>query len=243
MIISAHQPAYNPWLGFIHKILISDIFVIMDDVQFEKNSFINRNKILQKNNEVMLTIPVKTKNYQSKALKEIEVLNNKWQIKHLKSIEQSYRKFKYFDKIFDKIKLIYQLDSPYLISYTNEYLKFILEYLEIDTKVVFASELNIVSKKLDYVCELTNKLNGDIFVFGRQGKEYADLEYLKSKNVIPYFQNYNHPSYKQLGDEFHPYMGILDLLFREDKNDIKDIILNNNIKKDELKEKNNEYII
>ena len=43
MIISAHQLAYNPWLGLIHKVLLSDIFVVMDDVQYEKNSFINRN--------------------------------------------------------------------------------------------------------------------------------------------------------------------------------------------------------
>jgi len=238
MIVSAHQPAYNPWLGFIHKILLSDIFVVMDDVQFEKNSFINRNKILQNNNEVMLTIPVKTKGYKTRTLKEMEVLDNRWQIKHLKSIEQSYKKSQYFDNVFSKLKLIYQIESKYLVDYTNAYLEFIVDYLEIDTKIAFASDLDITSKKLDYVCELTNKLDGDMFVFGSQGKDYADIEYLKEKRITPYFQEYNHPSYMQLGKEFYPYMGIIDLMFNENKDNIKNIILKDNITKEDLRKIN-----
>lgn len=228
MIISAHQPAYNPWLGYIHKILSSDIFVVMDDVQFEKNSFINRNKILQNNNEVMLTIPVKTKNYKEKSIREIEVLDNRWQKKHLKSIEQSYKKTKNFELIFEMLRPIYNIKSNYLIDFTNGYLDFIVKYLNIDTKIVFASTLDIRSKKLDYVCELTQKLGGDSFIFGSLGKQYADIDYMKSKNITPYFQEYKHPVYKQNTNEFHPYMGYIDLLFNEDEENIKDIVLHDN---------------
>lgn len=235
MIISAHQPAYNPWLGFIHKILLSDTFVVMDDVQFEKNSFINRNKILQNDNEIMLTIPVKTKDYKDKALKEIEVLDDRWQTKHLKSIEQSYRKSEYFDIVFEYLKKIYEFKSRFLVDYTNNYLEFIVNYLKIDTKIVFASDLVISAKKLDYVIELTQKLGGDIFVFGSQGNNYADVNYLKAHNIIPYFQNYKHPQYKQVNKEFHPYLGVIDLLFNEKRENIKNIILNTNIQKDELR--------
>lgn len=238
MIISAHQPAYNPWLGFIHKILLSDTFVVMDDVQFEKNSFINRNKILQNDNEVMLTIPVKTKDYKDKTLKEMEVLDDRWQIKHLKSIEQSYRKSENFDIIFENLKKIYELKSNFLIDYTNAYLEFIVDYLKIDTKIVFASNLNIEEKKLDYVIELTQKLNGDVFVFGAQGKDYADINYLKEQNIIPYFQDYKHPDYKQRSKEFHSYIGVVDLLFNEKKDEITNIILSANITKDELRKLN-----
>jgi hypothetical protein len=236
MIISAHQPAYNPWLGLIHKILISDIFVVMDDVQFEKNSFINRNKILQNNNELMITIPVKTKDYKNKTIKEIETLDNRWQIKHLKSIEQSYRKSKNFHIVYEQLKVIYQCKSNYLIDHTNLYLKFIVDYLELDTKIIFASDLNIISKKLDYVCELTKRLDGDSFIFGSLGREYADLEYLKERSIKPYFQDYTHPIYSQLSTEFHRSMGIIDLLFNEDRKNIKKIILSNNITKNDLKD-------
>ena len=64
--ISAHQPAYIPWLGFFDKINQVDEFVFMDDVQFEKNSFINRNKVLVNGTPTWLTIPINTKNYKEK---------------------------------------------------------------------------------------------------------------------------------------------------------------------------------
>ena len=218
MIISAHQCAYNPWLGYIDKILSSDVFVVMDDVQFEKNSFINRNKILQNNNEVMLTIPVKTKDYKTKTIKDIEVLDNNWQTKHLKSIEQSYKKSPHFDEVFSQLEPIYQLKSKYLCDYTNAYLEFICKYLEIETKIVFASELDIKSKKLDYVIELVKKLGGDTFIFGSQGKNYADMDVLSQNSIKAVFQEYKHPIYTQRSDSFHKYMGIIDLLFNEERN-------------------------
>ena len=235
MIVSAHQPAYNPWLGFIHKILISDIFVVMDDVQFEKNSFINRNKILQNNHEVMLTIPIKTKDYKDRTLKEMEISDHRWKIKHLKSIEQAYKKSKNFESILEKLKPIYEIQSDFLIDYTNAYLNFIVEYLMLDTQIIFASDLNITSKKLDYVCELTKKVDGKVFVFGSQGKNYADVDYLNERNIIPYFQSYQHPIYQQDSEQFHPYIGVIDLLFNEDPSIVKSVIVKHNITKNEIR--------
>ena len=238
MIISAHQPAYNPWLGFVHKILISDIFVVMDDVQFEKNSFINRNKILQNEKEVMLSIPIKTKGYKTKLLKDIEVDFGMWRVKHLKSIQQSYSKSSNYEEIMQYLEKIYKIQSNFLCDYTNTYLDFILKYLDIETKIIYASDLDIKSKKLDYVIELTKKLNGDTFVFGSLGKDYANIDYLKEKKITSYFQDYKHPSYKQNSKEFHPYMGIIDIMFNENKNSIKNIILTDNITREKLREFN-----
>jgi len=236
MIISAHQLSYNPWLGLLHKILLSDIFVVMDDVQFEKDSFINRNKILQNDNEIMLTIPIKTKEYKSKALREMQTLDSRWCKKHLKSIEQSYKKSPYFLEVYPSLEKIYQSESDYLIDYTQAYLDFLIDYIDIDTQIMYASDLKIKAKKLDYVIELTQKVNGDRFVFGALGKSYADEKYMKIQGITPYFQNYQHPQYNQYAaKEFHPYMGVIDLLFNEKKDDIKKIILKDNITKEELR--------
>jgi hypothetical protein len=116
MIVSAHQPAYNPWLGYFHKLLLSDVFVIMDDVQFEKNSFINRNKIFQKPEGLMLTIPCNMKDYADKSIKEIEIFNDMWKKKHLRSLSQTYSKSPYFDKVFPIVEKALNLDSKLLID-------------------------------------------------------------------------------------------------------------------------------
>ncbi len=234
MIISAHQPAYNPWLGYFHKILLADVFVIMDDVQFEKNSFINRNKIFQKPEGLMLTIPCNTKNYKEKTIAQIEVSNTIWKIKHKKSLEQVYAKAPYFQQVFAMIEKVFKQDSPYLVDYSNALLLAIVEYLHIKTKIVFASELDIQAKKLDYVIELTQKLDGDVFIFGKLGKDYADEEVLQKAGIKPIFQDYQHPVYTQKKAPFIPYLGILDLLFYENKENIKDIIISNNLTKEDI---------
>jgi len=226
MLVSAHQPAYNPWLGLVHKVLVSDVFVVMDDVQFEKNSFINRNKILQNGNEVMLSVPLQMKNYQSKTIRDMKTANNIWKTKHLKSIKQAYSKAPFFDEVFLVVEKIYTQKSDFFIDYTNAYLEFLVKHLNIETKIIFSSELNIQSKKQEYVIELTKKLGGDEFLFGAFGKEYVSKELFFKNAIVPHFQEYKHPKYFQKSPIFHPFMGVLDLVFYENRHNLKNIILN-----------------
>lgn len=234
MIISAHQPAYNPWLGYFHKILISDIFVIMDDVQFEKGSFINRNKIYQKPAGMMLTIPCSTKDYKNKAIKSINVSNLIWKEKHLKSIYQTYSKAPYFDIVYSMVEEAINFDGNLLINYTNALFFKIIDYLKIKTQIILASDMNLTGKKLGYVVELTRQLNGKTFVFGVQGKDYADIDILKQANIRAVFQDYQHPVYPQKSEPFIPFLGILDLLFNVAADNVINIILSNNVTKKDI---------
>ena len=227
-IISAHQPAFFPWLGYFHKILLCDEFVIMDDVQFEKNSFINRNKILVNGNPLWLSIPVKTKDYKAKSIKEIEVTDFTWKKKHLKTIQQAYCRTSFYDEVMPLLEEIYKTESSFLIDYTNKSLFLFLDYLKINIPIKFASELTIETKKLDYVIEMTNKLKGDVFVFGAFGKDYADESKLKKEGIISYFQNYVHPQYMQKSQEFIPYLSVIDLIFNNGM-ESTEIIMNKNI--------------
>ena len=77
-------------------------------------------------------------------------------------------------------------------------------------------------------------MGGRLFVFGSQGKNYVNNEYLLDRDIVPYFQNYNHPLYPQLSHKFYPNMGIIDLLFNIEKKDVKNKILENNVTKSEL---------
>ncbi|MBD3824738.1 MAG: WbqC family protein [Epsilonproteobacteria bacterium] len=226
MLLSAHQCAYNPWLGYLHKIISSERFVVMDDVQFEKNSFINRNKIVLNGTEVMLTIPVATKDYTQKSLREMRTADNFWQKKHLRSIEQAYKKAPLFERLFTHLMPIYEQKSDFLIDYTDAYLRFLVSYLEIRTPILYASSLDIKAKKLDYVIEMCQKTGASSFLFGALGREYADEKVLKDAGITPIFQNYNHPLYSQTSAEFHPYMGIIDLLFNE--HDPQEVIMRGN---------------
>ena len=65
---SVHQPNFLPWVGYFNKIKLSKNFVILDDVEYTKNGFINRNKILTSNGIHWITVPVLYKNNSKKML-------------------------------------------------------------------------------------------------------------------------------------------------------------------------------
>jgi hypothetical protein len=60
MIVSINQPAYLPWLGYFHRIAVADAHIVLDHVQFEKNSFTNRNKVRLSAGWCWLTVPLRT---------------------------------------------------------------------------------------------------------------------------------------------------------------------------------------
>ena len=86
MKVSINQPAYIPWLGYFERIDYADIHIVLDHVQFEKNSYINRNKIISNQDFQWLTIPLKKGTHRESTINKIQTLNNWWIEKHLKSL-------------------------------------------------------------------------------------------------------------------------------------------------------------
>ncbi|MBU3934949.1 WbqC family protein [Patescibacteria group bacterium] len=237
MILTAHQPAYLPWLGLIHKIAVSDAYVYLDNVQFEKNSFTNRNKIKTANGPIWLTVPVFLKDHTKKTIKDIKIDNAKnWQESHWKSICLNYKKSPYFNKYSDFFENMYKQKWDSLSEVNDYMLRWFLKELGIKVEYYKASELNFQLHKSDLVLEMCKKLEADLYVFGALGKDYAKEEDFNKEGIKIYFQDYKHPIYPQLYNEFIPSMGIIDLLFNCGDKSLE-ILMGNNISKKELTEK------
>lgn len=234
LILTAHQPSYLPWLGLFHKIAISDEYIYLDTVQYEKNSFINRNKIVAGNDVILLTVPVNHKNHLSKTIEQLTINNNiDWRKKHWNSLYFNYKSSPYFYKYADFFEDTYKRDWAYLSELAFYMLKWFLDELGIDTSVKKASECNFEGRKSDLILDMSLKSNADIYVFGEMGKEYVNEAKFNEYYVTPFFQKYNHPIYKQRSEEFKPYMSIVDLLFNEGANSL-DILMNDNINKNKI---------
>jgi len=108
MIVSIHQPNYLPWLGFFHKMALSDIFVLLDDVQFPRNKgFCSRVKIKRADGPYLLSVPVKEKRALKK-INEIEIATEvNWNWQHWKAIELSYKKAPFFSQYAGIFKDVY----------------------------------------------------------------------------------------------------------------------------------------
>ena len=211
MILAAHQPAYLPWLGYFDKLIRSDIFIFLDTVQYEKNSFINRNCIKTQQGSVWLTVPVKSKGHLRSSLLETEIDNKQpWKKKHLKSIYQNYRKAPRFDECYAKIEAVYAKEYGLLSDLCWDHLMFWLQELGLKKKLIRSSELPIDSNKSKLVLDLCTYFKADYYISGALGKGYLQIEDFQQAGIAIEFQDYQHPIYPQLYGEFVSNMGIVD---------------------------------
>lgn len=234
MILTAHQPVYLPWLGLFHKIALADLFCHFDIAQYQTRDYNNRNKIKTHDGEIWLSVPVESKNHLEKKVGGIGIVQNGWQRKHVKTIRLAYQKAPYFADYFGELeKLLVDGDFKTLSALNLALLQYLMNCMGINTPIVKASDYSFQGAKSDLVLDMCLHLNADIYIFGAQGRNYADVEKFHDCGVHPVFQSYAHPTYRQQHGEFSPCMSVIDLLFNEGPRS-KEIILSGNATKAEL---------
>lgn len=214
IIVAIHQPNYMPWIGYFYKIYKSDIFIILDDVQYVKNSFADRNKIKTPQGDCYLKIPVEAKNTVSKYcnVRLKDELN--WREKHLKTIEMNYKKSKYFKEIFDDLCKIYNnKDITILSEFNSLIIEYVVKKLGINTKIIYSKNINVELERTDRLVEIIKKCDGTTYFSGKGGENYQDENQFNQNSIELVYTDFNHPIYEQLWGEFIPCLSILDLLF------------------------------
>ena len=225
-IVAIHQPEYLPWLGFFKKMMNSELFVFLDDAQFRKKGWQNRNRIRTKNGTALLSIPVHAHSYPN--INEITIDNNKnWSKRHKKSILYNYAGAPYFEEFKDFIELLFEKKFEYLIDLNTEIIKFIMNELEIKPRIVFSSELKISKKGSDRVLDICKTVGADSYITGTVwAQSHLRTEEFKKSNIPVEFQKFQHPIYTQIHGKFIPEMSIIDLLFNEGRDGAKEILQN-----------------
>ena len=219
MICSIHQPNYIPYLWLFHKINESDIFVFYDNAQYTKWDYHNRNKIKWPNWDILLTIPVQVSLWQK--INEVN-FNNKILKKHLKTLEQSYKKSEHFEEIIILLKSLFSYEWNSISEFNIKFIKEISNYLGIKTKFCILSELdfNLNSSSTDALVNICKIVWADEYISWAWWKNYIEEEKFLNNWIKLRFQEFEHPIYEQLWWDFISYMSIIDLLFNEWKKSI-----------------------
>lgn len=214
MILTAHQPVYLPWLGLFHKIALSECFCVFDIAQYQTKDYNNRNKIKTHTGPIWLSVPVESKNHFEKKLLDIKVLNNGWNRKHSKSIHLAYQKAPFFRDYMPAIEeMLLRQTYTFLTDVNYAFLLYFLTVLGIKRPILRASDYSFSGEKSDLVLDMCSKLGATKYIFGAQGRNYADVSSFEQAGVKVFFQDYRHPVYPQLHGIFEPHMSVLDLLF------------------------------
>ena len=217
MIVSIHQPNYLPWLGYFDKIARSDVFVIFDDVQYprgKKGFFGNRNQIKTNTGKLWLTVPVIGRS-EYKNFNEIGINYNGWNEKHIKNIENFYRKSSYFNEYYEDIKFHLLKEHKNISDLSSSLIIYFMSVLGINTKLVYSSDFKTEKTGGDKILFILDELGATEYI---SGTGPGSLRYINEKDfddrgIELIWQNYKHPEYSQLNGEFISHLSIIDLLF------------------------------
>lgn len=212
MLCAIHQPQYLPWLGYFDKIAQSDVFVFLDDTQFKKNEWQNRNRIKTSQGWQWLTVPVL--HHFGQEIREVGLNPKvKWARKHWQALRSNYGKAPHFKTYADRLEAAYEGEWHDLAELNAFFVRELCDMLGIETRFVVSSSLTgdkgTATEALVNICKA---VGADGYLSGAGGRGYVQKDIFEQAGIELRFQDYQHPVYPQLFGDFVSHLSAVDLL-------------------------------
>ncbi len=209
------QPNYIPWRGYFDFIHEVDVFVFLDDVQYTRRDWRNRNRIKTPNGDTQwLSVPVL--GGRDQLIRDVVIDEGQaWARKHLEALRHSYGKTPHFDRYFEELQDHYEPGRYRLLAELDVALvRLVASWLGIGTRFELASQHDAPGAKDDKLLALVRALDGGVYLSGPAARDYIRPQIWADANVELRYKDYaGYPDYAQISEPFEPAVSILDLLF------------------------------
>ena len=214
MRVAVHQPQYLPWLGYFDKMDRVDCFVLLDDVQFTKNEWQNRNRIKTASGWQWLTVPVLHRFRQPISAVRIND-TAPWRRKHRQALLANYAGAPAFESHRPFVAELYGREWERLVDLSLAALTYLAAALGIGTKLLPASALGLpdATDATARLIAIGRALGADTYLSGAGGRGYLDVGRFERAGIGVAFQTFECPVYPQRFGAFEANLSIVDLLF------------------------------
>jgi hypothetical protein len=207
------QPSYLPWLGYFDQLYKSDVFVLYDDVQYDKHSWRNRNRIKTPSGAQWLTVPVLTHGQGKPTNREIRIDDRQaWGRKHLQALRVNYAKAPAFGEVVQRLEAVLLRPWARLFDVNYALLEATCDLLGLQRDIRLSSQMDIPGEKTERLVAICRALGADRYLTGDAAKDYLDERQFAEKGIQIEYHRYRHPVYQQLHGEFVPYLSVVDVL-------------------------------
>jgi hypothetical protein len=213
--IAVVQSNYIPWKGYFDLIASVDEFLLFDEVQYTKRDWRNRNQIKTSSGPLWLSVPVKVKSRFEQRILDVELCDDHWRDKHLRSIAQAYARSPHFRDEMTFIERLYRESPGTRLSEVNkQMIEMICERLGIKTRITSSADYAYArGEKSIQLRDLCHAAGADIYVSGPAARGYLDVESFRDAGIDARFFDYSgYAEYPQLHGEFIHEVSIVDLL-------------------------------
>ena len=213
--ISIMQPCFIPWCGYFHLIFKSKIFVFLTKVKMQKNSWQTKNKILNKNTELYVNVPISGSRLQD--ISDAKIDNNpKWRKKIIDTLSQNYSRHPFFELIEDLIITeIENKNISYLFDLNTRIIRKISKKLSLDTDFKNDYDYDFTGKKSDKLKNICNHFSSKNYISPIGSREYIENEKIFQENNInvKYLDIVNEVQYPQINNnKFIDNLSIIDVI-------------------------------
>ena len=211
------QPTYLPWLGYFDLMDQSDVFVLLDSIQFDKRSWQQRNRIKTAHGELFLTVPVLSKGRREQKICDVEIdASRRFGYKHISTVRNAYSRAEFLDKYITDFEAIESKNHRYLVDLNIELIEWFRGNLGIKTQLLRSSSMNVQGTNVDLLVAICQYVGATEYLSPLGSKVYIDGNNIFSQHGISLvYHDYQHPHYRQLHHEFIPFLSALDLLMNE----------------------------
>ncbi|CAM4015776.1 hypothetical protein CCOS865_01697 [Pseudomonas reidholzensis] len=210
--VGIHQPNYLPWLGYFYKMSISNVFIFLDDADFPKGSYVNRNKICINGEGKWLTVP--TGGGLKTPILHVCPAGSEWAQKHIRTLEVVYGRAPFFNEYFPAISAILSEKGSLNFADLNiALIKYVASHVGVDCIFLRSSEMNVSGLSDARLVQLVSKVGGHTYISGSGGANYQTEEIYQEHGIKLQYSNYKAEAYPQGTSEFIAGLGVLDALF------------------------------
>jgi len=215
MVLSTYQPFFAPFPAFFFKAQLSDVMVILDDVQFpQRSTWLTRNRFKNEHGTLWLSIPVWRKGLGLQTIKDVRLcFEGSRRRKHLASIKTSYAHAPYLEEHLDFVSEVFSDKYVYLVDLNMNIIQYLMKGLVIDTPLILLSDLAIKAKGNELLIEICRKMGSSRYLAQVSAKKYLDQEVFSAAGIELEFFIPPSPVYPQLWGEFIHNLSAFDLLF------------------------------
>jgi hypothetical protein len=213
MKVAIMQPYFFPYIGYFQLIAAADVFVVYDNIKYTKKGWINRNRMLQNGTDVMFSLPLKS---DSDALDvcQRELARDFNRDKLLNQFSGAYRRAPYFAQTFPLVEAILRHEDGNLFRFLHHSLLATCRHLGIATEIRVSSTIDIDHglKGQDKVLALCEALGADRYINAIGGMELYSKDEFRAHGIELNFIKSKPFVYAQFGNEFVPWLSIIDVM-------------------------------
>ncbi|TAL10813.1 MAG: wbmP [Nitrospirae bacterium] len=216
-LVAIHQPNFFPWLGYFNKIARSDVFIMLENVQFPKTggTWMNRVRIMDNGRPAWLTMPIVRSYHGVRSVRDMHINNGlPWRPRVLNAIQGAYGRAPHFKAVFEFLSDALANPTDNLAEFNLTVIRTLVEALGLSSaKLVSGSSLNVEGNSTDLLVAMVKAVGGTAYLCGGGAGGYQQDDKFTAADVRLRYQDFRHPVYQQINSgPFLPGLSIIDVL-------------------------------